>query len=94
MCLIMTMIAAAVTGVMWFARRKKGLASKSLFTLFLAFVAAALMWCVDGIASIAKGEPFFTISGEDVILGAIIIVLGFFIFGLLSILERARKKLK
>ncbi|MDE7383796.1 MAG: hypothetical protein K2M99_07950 [Treponemataceae bacterium] len=94
MCLIMTMIAAAVTGVIWFVQRKHGVASKSLFTLFLAFLSAALMWCVDGIASIAEGEPFFTISGEDAILGAIIIVLGFFVFGLLSVLEKTRKNSK
>ncbi len=94
MCLIMTMIVAAVTGGIWFFQRKRGGASKSLFTLFLAFLSAALMWCVDGIAAIAAGEPFFTISSEDAILGALIIALGLFVFGLLSVFEKARKNPK
>ena len=90
MCLIMTMIAAAVTGGIWLALAKCGRATKSLFTTFLAFLSAALMWCVDGIASVLSGEGFFDLSAEDAILGAIILAAGLVLFAALSFAEKRR----
>lgn len=90
MCLIMTLIAAAVTGGIWLALAKRGRATKSLFTIFLAFLAAALMWCVDGIASVLGGEGFFDLSAEDAILGAIILAAGLVLFVALSFMEKRR----
>ena len=43
-----------------------------LFATFM-FWGAALMWSVDGIASVIEGEPFFDISRSDTILGFIIL---------------------
>ena len=86
MCLIMTIIAAVVFTALWAKMRKQ-----SLLTTTLMFWAAALMWSVDGVASVLDGEPFFDISREDTILGAIIILCGVAIFAVLAVFERRRE---
>ena len=86
MCLIMTIIAAVVFTALWAKMRKQ-----SLLTTTLMFWAAALMWSVDGVASVLEGEPFFDISREDTILGAIIILCGLAIFAVLAVFERRRE---
>ena len=85
MCLIITIITAAVLTVVWFILRLNGKNVKSLFTTMLAFWAAALMWSVDGVASVIGGEPFFDISMEDTILGLIIVGCGAVFFGILTL---------
>ena len=85
MCLIITIITAAVLTVVWFILRQNGKNVKSLFTTMLAFWAAALMWSVDGVASVIGGEPFFDISMEDTILGLIIVGCGAVFFGILTL---------
>ena len=85
MCLIMTIIAAVVFTALWEKMRKQ-----SLLTTTLMFWAAALMWSVDGVASVLDGEPFFDISQEDTILGAIIVLCGVAIFAVLAVFERRR----
>ena len=85
MCLIMTMIAAVVFTALWAKKR-----TQSLLTTTLMFWAAALMWSVDGVASVLDGEPFFDISREDTILGAIIILCGVAIFAVLAVFEKRR----
>lgn len=87
MCLIMTIAAAIVFGIL-FGFSKKGSANKkALFTTFLMFAAAALMWSVDGIASVMSGESFFDISIEDAFLGIIIVAAGTFVFFVLKFFE-------
>ena len=85
MCLIMTIIAAVVFTAFWAKKR-----TQSLLTTTLMFWAAALMWSVDGVASVLEGEPFFDISREDTILGVIIILCGVAIFAVLAVFERRR----
>ncbi|MBQ3368996.1 hypothetical protein IJG44_08880 [bacterium] len=89
MCLIMTMIAAVVFTALWAKMRKQ-----SLLTTTLMFWAAALMWSVDGIASLLEGEPFFDISREDTVLGFIIVVCGLAVFAFLTAMEKRGHKLK
>lgn len=86
MCLIMTMIAAVVFTALWAKMRKQ-----SLLTTMLMFWAAALMWSVDGVASVLDGEPFFDISREDTVLGAIIVLCGVAVFAVLAVFERRRE---
>jgi len=86
MCLIMTIIAAVV-----FTALGAKMRTQSLLTTTLMFWAAALMWSVDGVASVLDGEPFFDISREDTILGAIIILCGVAIFAVLAVFERRRE---
>ena len=85
MCLIMTIIAAVVFTALWAKMRKQ-----SLLTTTLMFWAAALMWSVDGVASVLDGEPFFDISQEDTVLGAIIILCGLAVFAVLAVFEKRR----
>jgi len=86
MCLIMTIIAAVVFTAIWAKKR-----TQSLLTTTLMFWAAALMWSVDGVASVLDGEPFFDISREDTVLGAIIILCGLAIFAVLAVFEKRRE---
>ena len=93
MCEIITICAAVAFTAIYFISKKKGNAKKSVFTTMLMFWGAALMWAVDGIASVAEGEGFFDISMEDTILGCIILASGLAIFGVLALLEK-RKAVK
>ncbi len=90
MCLIMTILTAVILTVFYFRAEKQGKTAKSLLTSTLMFWAAALMWSVDGVASVLDGEPFFDISREDTVLGAIIILCGLAIFAVLAVFERRR----
>ncbi|MEG2857268.1 MAG: hypothetical protein RR994_01450, partial [Clostridia bacterium] len=74
MCLIMTLLAAVITTVLWYFRSRKG--KTSLGMLSLIYWGAGIMWLVDGFFCLAAGEPFFDISVRDTMLGAIVIVAG------------------
>jgi predicted permease len=90
MCLIFTIVAAVAFSVAFFATRKTYAGGKSVATAALMFWAAALMWSVDGIASVLGGEGFFDLSREDAVLGTIIVASGLLAFGLLRLLERRK----
>ena len=68
--------------------------SRDVIMPSLMFWAAALMWSVDGIASLLEGEPFFDISREDTVLGFIIVVCGLAVFAFLTAMEKRGHKLK
>ena len=91
MCEIMTIAAALVFTVVYAVQRKRGISSKPVFVTMLMFWGAALMWAVDGIASVLEGEPFFDISMEDTILGFIILGSGLAIFAFMLLINRAKK---
>ncbi len=91
MCLLITVALAIVFSVLFFvSKRNNGTEnskssgkknfSQPLFTTMLSFWAAAIMWSVDGIASVFSGEPFFDLSKEDAILGGIVALCGLMIF--------------
>lgn len=88
MCLIITIFAAVVFTALWAVSKRSGHESKSLRTTLLMFWAAALMWSVDGIASVIGGEGFFDISVSDTILGVIILACGLAVFALLFAKEK------
>ena len=101
MCLIITVFRAAVFSVLFIVAKKIGSAEKShgfalrkfsqpLFTTMLAFLAAAIMWSVDGIANVAGGESFLDLSKEDALLGVIVALCGIALFAVLS-MRNARK---
>lgn len=87
MCLILTILSAAVFSVIYLLGGKNAGNAVALKATLLMFWAAALMWSVDGIASVLGGEPFFDISAEDALLGAIIVASGCAFFGLVSLLQ-------
>ena len=93
MCLIFTAVAAAVFGVPYFvSNKRRGQGYKSLATAALTCTAAALMWCVDGFAAIAAGEPFFDLSIDNAVLGVIVVVAAVAVFAVLFFFEKKKKK--
>lgn len=92
MCEIMTVAAAVVFTFIFAVQKKNRHNGKPVFTTMLMFWGAALMWAVDGIASVIGGGSFFDISREDTILGFIIVSFGLVVFALLSLLENRKAK--
>ena len=90
MCLIMTICAAVVFSVLYAVNKKNGRTKKSVTNTCLMFWAAAIMWSVDGIASVYGGEPFFDISREDTVLGFIIVGAGLVVYAMMAALEKRR----
>ncbi|MBO7516330.1 MAG: hypothetical protein J6T61_01140 [Spirochaetia bacterium] len=88
MCLIMTICAAVVFSVLYGVNKKNGKARKSVTNTCLMFWAAAIMWSVDGIASVYGGESFFDISREDTVLGFIIVGAGLVVYAMMAALEK------
>lgn len=74
MCLILTLLAAAVATAVWHRSAVKE--PLRLGFLSLMYWGAALMWTVDGIFSIAEGEPFFTMTMDDALLGVLVVFCG------------------
>lgn len=94
MCLIMTIIAALAFSAVYLFQKNKGSNSKPLFSTMLMFWAAALMWSVDGIASVLEGEGFFDISKKDAELGVIIVVAGLAAYAFFRFIESKKNSVK
>lgn len=92
MCLIFTAAAAAVSGILYFVSvRRGGRGYASLATAALMY-AAALMWCVDGFAAVAAGEPFFDLSADNAALGVVVVAAGAAVLAVLFFLEKRNGK--
>ncbi len=94
MCLIMTIIAALAFSTAYLFQKKEGIVSKPVFSTMLMFWAAAVMWSVDGIASVLEGECFFDISKEDTVLGVIIVAAGLAAYVFFRFLESKKNSVK
>ena len=94
MTLIITAVAAALAAGAWYAARSEH-ADLHLGVLALMYAGAALMWCVDGIASVIEGESFVELAdaaqmADDAKLGALIVVCGLVIWGVYVLAHRRR----
>lgn len=87
MCLILSALAAAFFFVLGRVKKDGSSARKTS----LAFAAASLMWCVDGVASVRSGEGFFDLSAGDFVLGAIVVAAGSALYVLLEVFAKARR---
>ena len=87
MCLIFSALAAAFFFVLGRGKKDGSSARKTS----LAFAAASLMWCVDGVASVRSGEGFFDLSAGDFVLGAIVVAAGSMLYVLLEVIAKARR---
>ena len=79
MTLVITLLAAAVATVIWYALGQKS--SMKVGTLALMYWGASLMWMVDGIACLVEGEAFIEIADtaamlDDAVLGLVVVVAG------------------
>ncbi|MGG7079826.1 hypothetical protein ACJ41I_00800 [Bifidobacterium catenulatum] len=85
MTLIITGVTALAVTVIYMLMRRHSVGlcvSSHLGMLMLMYWGATLMWCVDGIASLAEGEPFVTLSDpavvtDDSALGLLVVFAGF-----------------
>ena len=80
MTLIITALAALVVAVIYL-RNPVAARANQLGVLVLIYVGAALMWCVDGFACLAEGEPFVELTDaaamtDDALLGGCVVLLG------------------
>lgn len=95
MTLIITAIVAIVATIVRFA--KPEIADRfHLGFLTLMFWGATLMWCVDGFACLAEGEPFVELAdtaamADDALLGLCVVVLGLAVWGIVCAVKRPRK---
>lgn len=79
MTLVITLLAAAVATIIWYALGTKS--NMKIGTLALMYWGAALMWVVDGIACLIEGEAFIEIADkaaifDDALLGCVVVVAG------------------
>lgn len=79
MTLVITLLAAAIATIAWYAAGPKS--TMKIGALALMYWGAGLMWVVDGIACLAEGEAFIEITDtaamlDDAILGAVVVVAG------------------
>ena len=80
MTLIITAAAALIAAIVYL-RDPIAARSRCLGVLVLTYLGAALMWCVDGFACLAAGEPFVELGdsaamADDALLGACVVALG------------------
>ena len=80
MTLIITAIAAVVSAIVYL-RDPVAARAQYLGVLVLAYVGASLMWCIDGVACLAEGEPFVELTdaaamADDALLGICVVALG------------------
>lgn len=74
MCLMITLLAAVVSTIVWYAKAPDN--KFRLGTLSLMYWGAALMWTIDGFFCVAEGEPFLDLSVNDALLGFLIVICG------------------
>lgn len=74
MCLLLTLLAAVATTIVWHRNTFKP--ERKLEVLCLMYWGAGLMWTVDGFFRLAEGEPFFDLSANDALLGLVILLCG------------------
>ena len=82
MTLVITLLAAAIATIAWYAAGPKS--TMKIGVLALMYWGAGLMWIVDGIACLAEGEAFIEIADttamlNDAILGGVVLSRGRFI---------------
>lgn len=100
MTLIITGIAALAVMVIYMLMRRHSVGicnSSHLGMLMLMYWGATLMWCVDGIASLAEGDSFVTLSvpavvADDSALGLLVVFAGFFVWSAYLMVEALRAR--
>lgn len=94
MTLVLTAIAALVVAVTYFKNPAEA-REYHLGALALMYLGAALMWCVDGFASLAEGGSFIELSDasamvDDALLGVVVVVVGAVAWGILNYVSKRR----
>ena len=96
MTLIITALAALIAAAIYMFNPSVARAYQ-IGALALIYLGAALMWCVDGFACLAEGEPFVELSdtaamADDALLGLCVVVLGLAAWGVLRLVAIKKAK--
>ena len=67
------------------------------WTLALVYCGAALMWCVDGFASVIEGGPFIELAdaaqmADDALLGIVVVAVGLAVWAVCRIAKSMRAR--
>ncbi len=85
MCLVITALAAGITTLIWYFT---GMQKKyKLGGLSLMYWGASLMWLVDGFFALGEHEPFLDLSGNDALLGFVVVAAGFLLWVIVMLLS-------
>lgn len=90
MTLIVTLLAAVIATIVWYTKLPDN--TYRIGVLALTYWAAAVMWCVDGIACLIGGEPFIEIADtaamlDDLVLGLVVVIVGLAAWALYLLLK-------
>ena len=94
MTLIITALAGIIAVIIWAA--KPAIAERyHIGALALMYIGAALMWCVDGFACLAEGEPFIELADtaamtDDALLGVCVVALGLVAWAIIIVVKRRK----
>jgi len=95
MTLVITAVAAIITGVLRLARPVIG-RKIALGVLALIYSGAALMWLVDAIIAVIEGGPFISFDPTDLrsdsLLGGCVVVLGLIAWAVYLLVNRTRRQ--
>lgn len=94
MTLIITALAAAIATAVYMCNPEVA-RRYHIGSLALIYVGAALMWCVDGFACLAEGEPFVELTdtaamADDALLGLCVVVLGLIAWAVVYLVAKKR----
>ena len=92
MCLLITLLAAVVSAIVWYVNAPCG--KFHLGTLSLMYWGASLMWMVDGFFCAAEGEPFLDLSVNDALLGLLVVICGLVLWLLILLYHDPKKVFK
>ena len=91
MCLIITLLAAIVTTIVWYLQLPDN--RYKISTLVFMYWGASLMWIVDGFFCMTKAESFLDFSINDTLLGFTVIISGLIGWVIISGLHLVRSML-
>jgi uncharacterized membrane protein len=96
MTLLITLAAGIIAAIIRIVKPDFAIANKVGF-LALMYLGASLMWCIDGIASLASGEAFIELADrvaviDDTKLGLSVALLGLVVWFVVRAAHRATAK--
>ena len=94
MTLFITFLAAVIATIVWYVKAPDN--TYRIGTLALMYWAAALMWCVDGVAKLMDGEAFIEVVDtaamfDDAVLGLFVVVVGLAAWALYLLIKDPKK---
>lgn len=86
--MIITAASAIISLALWLFDKNNKL--YKIGFLVLMYFGATLMWTVDGLFSLATGEPFLEISANDTLLGITVVVFGIIAYAVVLLINKLK----